>query len=245
MPSDHPKEPNAEPRRTGVYDFFISYKRSDSADLAAAIATNLTARGYDTWLDEEELRPGDSILSAIENGLRSCIDAVLILSKNYFTGWSEQERRSLFSLMTSKKVRIIPIWYKLVYADVEQAAPMFVDIKSITMNNKGTKSIDKACDMIASSYRPDQRRSRLFEIFFRCLSSKFPDDHDLKLFLAVFDNNIEMLKESLDKGANVNITDTELWNRYNRASVSCGCFNEFRKLFLYLVSVGAISNSSR
>ena len=226
-----------------VFDFFISYKRKDAEGFVVKLASALKAMKYDVWLDHEEIRPGESILASIENGMKSSIDAVVVLSRNYFDGWSEHERRAIFGLMTSKKLRIVPIWYQLDFNDVQRAAPMLADIKAISATGDAEAEVSAVCDTLAKSYRPEQRRSRLYELFFRCVSAKYPDDWDLKLFLGVYDNDLELLKQACDAGGNVNITDAALWNRYNRLALDCGCFDEWRKLFLYLSEIGAIGKS--
>lgn len=227
-----------------IFDFFVSYKTRDSAAFTTKVAAELKLRGYDVWLDNDEIRPGDSILSSIESGMTSSIDAVLILSEHYFDGWSEHERRAVFSLMISKKIRIVPIWYKLDHRTIQRAAPMLADIKGIQIGDDSDASIVKACDGISNSFRPDQRRARLYELFFRCLVPHFPEDMELKLFLAVYDNDLEALKQACDAGVDLNITDAALWNRYNKKSLDCGCFNEFRKLYLYLHEAGLIGKNN-
>ena len=223
-----------------LFDFFISYKRKDAEGFVLKLSSALKEQKYDVWLDHEEIRPGESILASIENGMKSSIDALIVLSRNYFEGWSEQERRAIFGLMTSKKLRIVPVWYQLEFSDVQRAAPMFADISAIPVTGDADAEISSVCAKLAKSFRPEQRRSRLYELFFRCVSAKYPDDWDLKLFLAVYDNDIDLLKRACEAGANVNITDAALWNRYNRLALDCGCFDEWRKLFLYLSETGAI-----
>jgi hypothetical protein len=225
---------------SGVFDFFISYKRKDAESFVLKLASALKEMKFDAWLDHEEIRPGESILASIENGMRSSIDAVVVLSRNYFDGWTEHERRAIFGLMMSKKLRIVPIWYQLDFNDVQRAAPMLADIKAIHATGDTDADISAVCGSLAKTYRPEQRRSRLYELFFRCVSAKYPDDWDLKLFLAVYDNDIQLLKQACEAGANVNITDAALWNRYNRLALDCGCFDEWRKLFLYLSEIGTI-----
>jgi len=225
---------------TAIFDFCISYKRRDSESFVAKLTAELKVRQYDVWLDNQEILPGESILASIENGMKSSIDAVVVLSRNYFDGWSEYERRAIFGLMTSKKLRIVPIWYQLDFSDIQCSAPMFADIKAISVPDDTDSHVMATCDSIATSYRPEQRRSRLFELFFRCLSPNFPEDWDLKLFLAVIDNDLELAKKACDSGADVSITDAALWNRYNRLAFDCGCFDEWRKLFLYLSECGEI-----
>jgi hypothetical protein len=36
------------------------------------------------------------------------------------------------------------------------------------------------------------------------------------MFIAVFENNVDLLKDALSRGANVNITDTEVLKRYQQ-----------------------------
>jgi len=227
---------------SGIFDFFISYKRRDSELFVTKLAEKLRARNLDIWLDNDEIHPGDSIFESIESGLNSSIDAVVVLSENYYVGWSARERNAIYSLMISKKLRVIPIWYKLGEEEISSATPMFIDIKAIQVLGDSDAEIASACDTLTQSFRPDQRRSRLFEMFFRCISQKYPEDWDLKLFLAVYDNNMESLEDALNKGADVNITDGALWNRYNRKALDCGCWNEWRKLFLYLSEIGMIGH---
>jgi hypothetical protein len=47
---------------------FISHNKAD-AETARLFATMLTERGVGVWFDEWDLRPGDSIMQGVENGL--------------------------------------------------------------------------------------------------------------------------------------------------------------------------------
>ena len=47
---------------------FISHNKADT-ETARLLATMLTERGVGVWFDEWDLRPGDSIMHGIENGL--------------------------------------------------------------------------------------------------------------------------------------------------------------------------------
>jgi len=226
-----------------LFDYFLSYKQRDSAVVADKLARELKTRSYNVWLDSDQVHPGESILASIERGIGTSIDAIVLMSPNYLTGWSEQERRALFGLMTRDKLRIVPIWYGIDDEWVQQNAPLFSDMKAIPLPDDSDAAIVTVCDWLSQSFNPDQRRSRLFELFFRCLVPHFPDDADLRIFLAVFDGDVASLQKAVDDGADVNITDTALWNRYNRVALDCGCWPEWRKLFLYLTSKGLIGQA--
>lgn len=228
--------------RSGVFDFFISYKQKDSRGFAEVLRRELAAKGAEAWLDQEEMRPGDSILVGIENGIRASVDAIVILSVNYFTGWSELERRSLSSLMVSKKLRIIPIWYRLSHDDIESLAPLFADIVAPLAPSGSDEEAKAIANEILEKYNPKQREERLYKLFFQAVRKHIADP-DLDLFLSVFDNNTKLLKQAIEAGANVNITDAALWNRYNKIALEHkDVFPAWRKLFLYLSASGKIGS---
>ena len=231
-------------KQSGVYDFFISYKHKDSKDFSRALGDALGGQGAEVWLDQEQMRPGDSILAGIEAGIGASIDAIVVLSENYFSGWSEQERRNLYSLMVSKKVRIIPVWYRLDHDRVESLAPMFADIVAIEAPSGSTAEAQQAAKDVLGKFDPKQRQSRLYELFFQAVR-KHVDDPDLDLFLGVFANDLKLLESAIQRGGDVNITDAALWNRYNKiVTTHADAFPTWRKLYLHLVAAGKIGGSA-
>lgn len=215
----------------------------DSADFVQALATALGKRNFDVWLDSDQMHPGDSILKSIENGLADSIDSILVLSRNYFEGWSEYERQAIFSLLVNRRTRIVPIWYQLSHADVASMAPMLVGIVAIQAGSADATEVDAICNRISQSIRSDERRLRLYELYFRCLRKNFPEDKEIKMWLATIDNDVKALNEALEQGANPNTTDADIWNRYSKSALQC-CFPEWRKLFLHLHEIGAIGRKS-
>lgn len=231
-------------KSSSVYDFFISYKHIDTAGFAARLKAAISDLNAEVWLDSERLHPGDSLLSGIEDGIKDSIDAIVIMSEHYFTGWSAAERSALFKLMVSKKLRIIPIWYRLDAEQVEELAPMFSDILAIKVEDESEESALRAAAEIMGGYSRSQRRSRLFELFFEAVY-RHVKDPDLELWIAVFSGDTGMLEKAVQAGGNVNITDGELWNRYNRIILEHkDVFPAWRRLFMYLHEEGAIGGGS-
>jgi hypothetical protein len=219
---------------TKIFDFFISYKRKDTSEFVESLKIVLESSKYDVWLDTVEVLPGDSILTSIEKGMTNSLTTILVFSQHYFEGWSEHERRAAFNLANSGRIKIMPIWYKVESEFVQKNAPLFADMLSIVCDlNKPFPEIDVA-NQLKRSIRPSYKRGKLFEFFFKSLRNHFPDDPDLKLFIAVYDNDTNHLEEAINQGANVNITDIELYNRYAREAIDKGCFEEWRKLYLFL-----------
>lgn len=239
------KNKSQQPRsEKSIYDFFISYKHKDSRDFALKFAGELQKRNFEVWLDNDEILPGDSILSSIERGIRSSLVILLVFSKNYFEGWSENERQSAHSLMMSKKAKVIPVWFNLTFDEVSDFAPMFAGFKAIVVDSSVDDHIEQACNEASTAVRPYERRTRLYELFFKCLIKHFPDDADLKMWVALFDNNVEELKKALEQGADPNLTDTSLYNRYAKEAINVGCFEEWRRLYLFFYEEGSLQSQT-
>ena len=59
-----------------TYDVFLSHSSKDKA-VVRAVADRLRADGLRVWLDDWEIRPGDSIPAKIEEGLEHVTSASL------------------------------------------------------------------------------------------------------------------------------------------------------------------------
>lgn len=229
-------------KKSGVFDFFISYKQKDSKDFAKYLLDSLHDGGAEVWLDQVEMNLGDFILEGIENGIKSSIDSILILSENYFTGWSKQERDNLFSLMVSGKTRVVPIWYKLSLDDIESLSPMLSGLVSAKVENGDREDALEVSSKVLNKFNPKQREMRLYELFFQAVR-KHVEDPDLDIFLAVFRNDTKLLEAALEQGGNPDITDVSLWNRYNKIITDHkDVWPSWRKLFLHLSSTGKIGS---
>ena len=73
------------------YDVFLSHSAKDKA-VVRGVAEQLRADGLRVWLDEWEIRPGDSIPAKIEAGLEHSRVLVLCMSAHAFgSDWSQLE----------------------------------------------------------------------------------------------------------------------------------------------------------
>ncbi|HEU0080323.1 MAG TPA: toll/interleukin-1 receptor domain-containing protein [Longimicrobiaceae bacterium] len=63
---------------------FISYSHHNAADAdwVQAFARSLAERGVNAWVDQSEIRPGESIPEAIERGLRESDMLVALVSND-------------------------------------------------------------------------------------------------------------------------------------------------------------------
>ncbi|MBQ6950009.1 MAG: TIR domain-containing protein, partial [Clostridia bacterium] len=67
-----------------IYDVFISYRRSDGAELAAVVANALRVKGLSVFFDTEEIKSGEDFTLRIENALRQAPNYLLIATPDVF-----------------------------------------------------------------------------------------------------------------------------------------------------------------
>ncbi len=92
------------------YDVFLSHSSKDKA-VVRTIAERLRTDGIRPWLDEWEIKPGDSIPAKIEEGLEQSRVLVLAMSENAFgSDWVTLESQTFrFRDPLNKERRFIPL----------------------------------------------------------------------------------------------------------------------------------------
>ena len=92
------------------FDVFLSHSSKDKA-VVRAVAERLRADGLRVWLDDWEIRPGDSIPAKIEEGLERSRVLVLCMSANAFgSDWAQLEAGTFrFRDPLNKERRFIPL----------------------------------------------------------------------------------------------------------------------------------------
>lgn len=96
------------PREPAV---FLSHASADK-ELVRAVAVQLQSLGIETWLDEQQLRAGESLTARIEHGLAGAAVVALFLSRRALASrWVEAEMRAaLHAQIEDKRYRaIIPV----------------------------------------------------------------------------------------------------------------------------------------
>ena len=92
------------------YDVFLSHSSQDKP-VVLPLAERLRAGGLRVWLDDWEIRPGDSIPAKIEEGLEHSRVLVLCMSKNAFgSDWTRLENYTFrFRDPLNKERHFIPL----------------------------------------------------------------------------------------------------------------------------------------
>lgn len=93
-----------------THDVFLSHSSKDKPAVRE-LAARLKKDGVRVWLDEEQIKPGDSIPAKIEEGLERSRVLLLCMSVNAFdSDWEQLESGTFrFRDPLNKKSRFIPM----------------------------------------------------------------------------------------------------------------------------------------
>jgi hypothetical protein len=89
---------------------FVSHRGSDGI-LAERLAAELRTAGHDVWLDEWELRIGDSIIARMDEGLSAATYVVICYSAHGVSApWMSREWMSaLAQQLNGANVKVLPV----------------------------------------------------------------------------------------------------------------------------------------
>ncbi|WP_448810380.1 DUF1883 domain-containing protein [Agromyces bauzanensis] len=111
-----------------TWDVFISHASEDKPAVAVPLAQALQERGLKVWIDQGELRIGDSLRRKIDYGLAHSTFGVVVFSKSFFAkGWPQYELDGIVGLSVAGKQRMLPIWHEISKDEVERQSPSLAD----------------------------------------------------------------------------------------------------------------------
>ncbi len=112
---------------------FLCYSREDGS-YAKTLATDLTAKGYEVFLEEWSIDVGDSILSEIEKGLAAARVFIPIISKDFLSSaFCKEQWQAFYYGNRDKTGTIIPI-----VLDDSEVPPMLSGHKCIRKEGFGS-----------------------------------------------------------------------------------------------------------
>lgn len=107
------------------WDVFISHASEDKFAVVRPLAGLLEQQGLRVWLDEAELRLGDSLRQKIEEGLSRSRFGVVILSPSFFSkNWPQKELDGLFAREEGGVKVVLPVWHSVSQTDVALRSPL-------------------------------------------------------------------------------------------------------------------------
>jgi hypothetical protein len=119
-----PEEPPGDVLGGQTWDVFISHASEDKAAVARPLREALTKLGVAVWLDEAQMRIGDSLRRKIDEGIRASRFGVVVLSTSFITkGWPNHELDGLVTRNVAGEQSLLPIWHDLTADDVRRYSP--------------------------------------------------------------------------------------------------------------------------
>lgn len=118
---------------------FISYSYKDK-EFVRKLASDLTSYGIEPWIDEREIRVGDSLVAKISNGIREADHILVVLSEDSVRSkWVQQEIQLAFQRdPVGSKLVLIPV----VLGKVE-IPPFLRDIKYVDLSESYREGLDE------------------------------------------------------------------------------------------------------
>ena len=140
---------NSSPTTAIEWDVFISHASEDKGSVARPLANTLAAAGIKTWLDESELRLGDSLREKIDAGLLRSQFGVVVLSPSFFAKhWPRSELDGLLSRESQSTKVVLPVWHDVDAALVRTYSPILAGRLAASTANGLEEVANKIADAI-------------------------------------------------------------------------------------------------
>lgn len=153
---------------------FISHNAGDKAT-ARLLGTRLAEVGLDVWFDEWKLRPGDSIVGGIENGIKRCDTFVLVWSQRAKRSkWVTAELRAMIvRRVANAKLKIVPVM-----VDGTPLPPLVADYKGFRLSR--LSDLDAIAREIIGNRDTLKQSLQVRERFLQLVAAEFPAEDSIR-----------------------------------------------------------------
>lgn len=102
------------------WDLFLSHATEDMETVVVPLIKALSKYPIKVWIDNKELRIGDSLMGKINEGIAKSRYGLVILSLNFFAKtWTKRELEMLLKKEEDGNVVILPVWHDVTEKDVK------------------------------------------------------------------------------------------------------------------------------
>jgi hypothetical protein len=109
------------------WDAFISHASEDKV-LVLSLAERLRAAGLRIWIDDQELRLGDSLSEKVDEGLAASRFGIVVFSPSFLAKrWPRQELNGLLAREESGLKVILPVWHEIDKELLATYSPILAD----------------------------------------------------------------------------------------------------------------------
>ncbi len=90
------------------FDVLLAHTSGDRSSVRQ-MARHLRFLGLEPWLDEEQIAPGRWVQDALQDAIRECFSAAIIIGPGGLGRWQEVETRALLEECVERDVPVIPV----------------------------------------------------------------------------------------------------------------------------------------
>ena len=135
------------PGGTNQPDTFICHATEDKEYMARPLQEALSKAGVYAWLDESEIRLGQSILQEIDAGLATCRSATVILSRPFFKkNWTRYELDGIVGRKMQGEILLFPIQHGITIEEIRNHSP---SLAGLSLWNSSDHSLEEIAAEIA------------------------------------------------------------------------------------------------
>ena len=131
--------------KDSLYSVFISHSSDDKIEYVDDLVKEIKSLGITVFYDTDAITWGDNLKEVIDEALKTCALAVIVISPSYFgREWTEYEIRSLLERQNEEHRKIVlPILYKVSKAEFVQHYP---ELENILFKYAKTQSKSKLAE---------------------------------------------------------------------------------------------------
>jgi hypothetical protein len=108
---------------SGSFDVFLCHNSKDKL-MVRRLANALQVRGFQVWIDEEQLVPGRSWQEALEEIIQTARTAAVLVGQDGLGPWEIPEMRACLSEFVKRRLPVIPVL--LPDAPIKPELPLFL-----------------------------------------------------------------------------------------------------------------------
>ena len=127
-------------------DTFVCHASEDKEAIARPIHKALAEVGVYAWLDESEIRLGQSIRQKIDEGLANCRSATVILSRPFFSkNWPQYEMDGIVGRQMQGEILLFPIQHGITIEEIRGYSPSIAGLS--LWNSSSHSPVDIASEI--------------------------------------------------------------------------------------------------
>ena len=128
-------------------DTFICHASEDKDAIARPLHEAFRNAGVNSWLDESNIRLGQSIRQEIDYGLANCRSATVILSRPFFEKhWTGYEMDGIVGRAMQEEILLFPIQHGITFQEIRTQSP---SLAGLQMWNSSVHSLEDIANEVA------------------------------------------------------------------------------------------------